>query len=249
MSPLIRQPAYDLVLFDLDGTLIDSRADIAAAVNHARLGLGMPPLPVPVIETYVGDGVRLLLERALQTTDPTTVQRGLELWREHYLPHCLDETRLYPGIEAMLTSLIKAGVKLGIVSNKPVEPSERILAGLGIRAMFASVVGGDSTPSRKPDPGPLRLAVERAWTGWQSSTSTSTSTKMASGHYGGNDVRVLMVGDSPNDIEGARRAGYASCGVLWGIGKPETIRAAAPDHLAATPDDVRKMLVFRGRPQ
>lgn len=140
------------------------------------------------------------------------------MWRDHYIPHCLDHTQLYPGVPEMLLALRDRGVRMGIVSNKPASPSERILEGLGIRDLFASVVGGDSTPARKPDPEPLRLAVERA---------------------GGSSRCVMMVGDSPNDIEGARRAGFVSCGVLWGIGRPEALRAAAPDHLVEAPDDVR----------
>jgi phosphoglycolate phosphatase len=214
---------FDAVLFDLDGTLVDSREDITAAVNHVRASLGQAPLPVSLVQTYVGDGVRVLLERALGTADPAAIERGLGVLRPYYLEHCLDRTRLYPGIADLLEALTAVrGLSLGVVSNKPEAPSEKILAGLGVRRRFAAVVGGDSTTARKPDAAPFRLAAERA------------------GVTGG---RVLVVGDSPNDIEGARRAGWASCGVLWGIGTEERIRGARPDFVVAAPDEVRALVV------
>ena len=210
---------YDAVLFDLDGTLIDSREDITAAVNHVRTSMGLTALPLSVVEEYVGDGVRLLLERALGTADAGTIDRALAVMRPYYLDHCLDRTSLYPGIAGMLEALAACpGLRLGVVSNKPERPSERVLAGLGVRGRFAAVVGGDSTAARKPDPAPIRLALERA------------------GVAGG---RVLMVGDGPNDVEGARRAGFARCGVTWGFGRPGRIRECRPDHLATTPEAVR----------
>jgi len=214
---------YDAVFFDLDGTLIDSCDDIAASVNHVRREMGMPPLPVSTIRTYVGDGVRILLERALETDESAILERGLAILRPHYLSHCLDRTVMYDGIPAMLDRLGAApGLRLAVVSNKPETPSEKVLAGLGIRRYFAAVVGGDSAGARKPDPAPFRLAAER------------------SGVAGG---RILVVGDSPNDIEGARRAGFDSCGVLWGISPPDRVRAAAPDHVADAPGAVLALVL------
>jgi 2-phosphoglycolate phosphatase len=219
---------YEAVLFDLDGTLIDSREDISAAVNHVRETLGLPRLPVSIVQTYVGDGVRVLLERALATQDTKVLEQGLTILRPYYLDHCLDRTTLYPGIQGMLDALASIpGLRLGVVSNKPEGPSEKVLTGLGVRDRFAVVVGGDTTPARKPDPEPFRVAAEKA------------------GVTGG---RILVVGDSRNDIEGARRAGFASCGVLWGIGSPESVRDARPDHLAVSPEDVQR-LVMAGSPE
>lgn len=207
--------SFDAILFDLDGTLIDSRRDIARSVNHALTALGRPEQAVEVLATYIGDGVRVLMERAFATSDAAVIEPAIALWRPHYLEHCLDATRLYDGIADLLDAL--RDTPLGVVSNKPVAPSEVILAGLGIRARFAVVVGGDSCSARKPDPAPLLFAVGRM------------------GACGG---RVLMVGDSANDVEAARRAGYASCGVLWGIGGEEEVRGARPDCLAWTPAEV-----------
>ena len=214
---------YDAVFFDLDGTLIDSREDLAAAVNHVRAALLLGPLPVPVVQSYIGDGVRLLLERSLGTSDDALLDRALGLMRPYYLEHCLDRTTLYDGIDDLLRALgAVPGLPLGVVSNKPQAPSEKVLNGLGLLGRFAAVVGGDAAGARKPDPAPFRLAAERA------------------GVAGG---RILVVGDSPNDIEGARRAGYESCGVLWGICPPDRVRASGPDHEALCPDDVRRIVL------
>lgn len=212
---------FNGILFDLDGTLIDSTADIAGAVNHARKEMNMTPLPLETVRTCIGDGVHILMERALETRDSAVIDRAIALWRPHYLAHCLEHTRLYPGVMNMLNALASGGMNLGVVSNKPAAPSETILNGLGVRKLFAAVVGGDSTPKRKPDPEPLRFALEQM--------------KITS-------KRVLVVGDSLNDIEAARRAGLISCGVLWGIGYEETVRAARPDHLAQTPADVLEIV-------
>jgi phosphoglycolate phosphatase len=108
-----------------------------------------------------------------------------------------------------------------VVSNKPEVPSEKVLAGLGVRDRFSVVVGGDTTKARKPDPEPFRYAAERC---------------------GVAEGRILVVGDSPNDIEGARLAGFKSCGVLWGIGTPDAVRSAIPDYTAARPPDVLKLV-------
>ncbi|MBI3273226.1 MAG: phosphoglycolate phosphatase [Planctomycetes bacterium] len=210
----------EAVLFDLDGTLIDSRQDIAASVNHALVALGRPAQPVERIQTYIGDGVRVLLERAFGTSEAAVLEQAIAVWRPHYMEHCLDRTRTYAGVVEMLSAL--RGLPLGVVSNKPEAPSVRILEGLGLRERFAAVLGGDSAPTRKPDPGPLLAAAARM--GAQVGSA------------------ILMVGDSENDIVAARRAGFASCGVLWGIGRPEEVTAAQPDHLARSPEEVARLV-------
>jgi phosphoglycolate phosphatase len=220
----MRMPTrFDAVFFDLDGTLIDSGDDIAASVNHVRRSRSLEPLPADQIKGYIGDGVRILLERAFSTTDDAVIERCLEIMRPHYLDHCLDRTTLYPGIRSLLSALETAGgLTLAVVSNKPERPSEKVLAGLGVRDRFRAVIGGDSAGARKPDPAPFRLAADRT---------------------GVSGRRILVVGDSPNDIEGARRAGYASCGVLWGLGAPDRVRDSHPDHVASAPGDVLSLVV------
>jgi len=213
---------FDAVLFDLDGTLIDSAADIAAAVNHVRSGMGLAPLESDVVRRYIGDGVRVLLERSLTTQDPTILDRALGRWREHYGEHCLDRTILYDGIVQVLELLSSRKVTMSVVSNKPAAFSERILRGLGVRAFFTVVVGGDTVATRKPDPAPLQWATRKMRL---------------------HSKRVLVVGDSPIDIQAAKRAGYTSCGVLWGLVDAMVIRASKPDFLAERPSDVQRIVI------
>ncbi len=212
---------WKAVLFDLDGTLADSAEDIAASANHVRRAFDLDPLPLEVLRGYVGDGIRMLMQRTLERDDPVDLDRAIAIWRPHYEEHGLDHTRLYPGIEELLRGAVARGLRLGVVSNKLESLSVMMLEGLGCRPMFSVVVGGDSTRKRKPDPEPLLVAMER---------------------LGASPGQTLMVGDSPNDILAARAAGCASCGVLWGIGVEAAVRAAQPDHLARFPSEVAALL-------
>ncbi len=214
---------FDAVLFDLDGTLIDSVADIAASTNYVRGKMGMPHLPVEIIRSYIGDGLYALVGRALGTQELSAIEDALEIWQPHYEIHCLDRTCLYPGITEMLQSIISTGMPLGVVSNKPFTPSKRILDGLGIQKMFSVLVGGDTTSKRKPDPEPLWFAAKQM--------------KISSN-------RVLVIGDSSNDILGAKNAGYQSCAVLWGIGCEEDIQLARPHYMIKKPEELSNVVSF-----
>lgn len=213
---------FDAVLFDLDGTLADSIGDLTASINHVRGKMGLPPVAVPVVQSYVGDGVRRLMQRALQTENQATIDEALAIHKPYYEAHCLDQTVLYPGIWPMLKGLAARRIPLGVVSNKVAAPSELILKGLRIRHFFMAVVGGDTTPHRKPDPRPLQAAVKRLPLPL---------------------TRILVVGDSPNDVLGAQRAGYTSCAVTWGFGAEDAILAAHPDHLIRKPEELLPILV------
>ncbi|MDD2706650.1 MAG: HAD-IA family hydrolase [Verrucomicrobiae bacterium] len=217
MPPPPHSPLFSAVLFDLDGTLVDSVQDLTFSVNHIRHLHHLPPISTEDVRSFVGDGVRQLLSRALNTQNEQTIDRALAVYKPHYLDHCLRHTCLYPGILPLLRSLKSQGLPLGVVSNKPFSPTEKILAGLQIDHFFSAVIGGDSTPKRKPDPEPLRAAAHLL--------------QMKTHH-------ILVVGDSPNDIIGARRAGYASCAVLWGLGREEAIFEAKPDHVARHAHDI-----------
>ena len=214
-------PLWEAVLFDLDGTLADSVEDVAASANHVRCAFDLDPLPLETLRGYVGDGIRVLMQRTLERDDPADLDRAIGIWKPHYEVHGLDHTRPYPGIEELLRLAVARGLRLGVVSNKLESLSVVMLEGLGWGPMFPVVVGGDSTRKRKPDPEPLLLAMER---------------------LGVSPGRTLMVGDSPNDIRAARAAGCASCGVLWGIGAEAAVRAAQPDHLARVPAEVAALL-------
>jgi phosphoglycolate phosphatase len=146
------------VLFDLDGTLIDSRRDIAACVNFTLAALGRrSPLSVESVGQMVGDGVRQLLARAAGPLDEATMKRALEIFLSYYFDHCADTTQLYPNVMETLKALRPRG--LAVVTNKPMAHTEKTLKALGVESLFEVVLGGDSLLMRKPDPGPVTEAI------------------------------------------------------------------------------------------
>ncbi|WP_306600990.1 HAD family hydrolase [Geothrix sp. 21YS21S-2] len=186
------------VLFDLDGTLVDSRADLATGVNLTRVDLGLPPLEPAQVAGFVGDGVRKLLTRSLPEC-PGRLEEALELNRGHYGRHLLDATRLYPGVQAALEAVRAGGFRLAVVTNKPREFTLPILEGLGVLGLFGTVVAGGDCPDLKPDPRPLLLALERCGSGAEGS---------------------WIAGDHHTDLEAGRRAGVKRCLCRYGFGTP-----------------------------
>jgi phosphoglycolate phosphatase len=214
---------YDHVAFDLDGTLIDSRADLTAAVNHVLRGLGLAELPPATLYRYVGDGARVLVERALGPEHQDRLEAAVEAFMAYYAAHLLDATRPYPGVEEALAALAARGVACSVLTNKPEAMSRAILDGLGLAARFVAIVGGDSLPVRKPDP----VGLERL----RALTATARE-------------RMLLVGDSGIDLRTARAGGVAFCGVAWGLA-PEALEAARPERIIAHPREL-VALVERG---
>ena len=200
----------DLLIFDLDGTLIDSKLDLAHAANAARHHMGMPPIANERVYSYVGNGAPVLIRRVLGAeASEAQVQEALEFFLEYYREHMLDYTVLYPGVRESLDRLRDAGVQMAVLTNKPVNISRAIVRGLGAGPHFRQVYGGNSFEFKKPHP----IGVE---------------TLMA--ECGAAREGTMMVGDSPVDIQTARAAGVKSCGVTYGF-QPETLRAMAPDLL------------------
>jgi len=187
------------IFFDLDGTLIDSRADLAAAVNRTRCEFGLRDLPVEQVAGYVGEGLRLLLARALPEY-PERLDEAVARARHHYGEHLLDRTTLYPGVAEALRMLGGQGWKRAVVTNKPREFVPPILEGLGIRGEFEVLVGGGDTAAHKPDPAPVLLAAAR---------------------LGLADLRgSWMAGDHFTDLEAGRRLGMQRCFCRYGFGDP-----------------------------
>ena len=199
---------FDLIIFDLDGTLIDSRVDLANSVNYTRLHMGLTSLPHELIFSYIGDGAALLVRRALgEGLQDEDVNTALTIFLNHYKQHLLDHTVLYPGVLSTLSLL--SHLKLTILSNKPVEPSVTILEGLNVRDRFVRIYGGDSFEHKKPHP----MGIE------QILRETDTARE-----------RALMVGDSRIDITTGQNARVATCGVTYGLAS-DTLHGLRPDFL------------------
>ncbi|HEX9944466.1 MAG TPA: HAD-IA family hydrolase [Thermoanaerobaculia bacterium] len=210
------------LVFDLDGTLIDSRRDITTAVNRMRSGLGLPPLALEAVVTMVGEGARRLMERALPER-PDRIDQALARYLEHYWEVCLETTRPYPRVEGMLSAL--AGrYPLALLSNKGEALSRKILDGLGLLRHFREILGGDSAPTRKPDPAGLRLLAER---------------------LGIPVERLLLVGDTWIDAETAKNAGCAFALVEWGFPRSPKLDGVKADLRAATAEELTAALMTR----
>ncbi len=206
----------DLIIFDLDGTLVDSRLDIAASVNEVLVNLGRPTLPNETIYGYVGSGVRCLIERSLGGGSSEYVDEALEMFLSVYRRHLLDTTRPYRGVREALAQL-KRGRTFAILSNKPTQESNSVLEGLDLRDYFDYVHGGESFARRKPDPIGIRALMEKTGTAPEA---------------------TLMVGDSRVDYETARNASVKVCLVSYGIGAKE-VEELDPDYLV---DDLRELI-------
>jgi phosphoglycolate phosphatase len=204
---------YEHVAFDLDGTLADTRADLAAATNHVLRSFGLAEIPPRSVYALVGEGARRLVERALGPERAAWVDEGVGRFLDYYGAHLLDTTTLYPGVPDALDALAAKGIVLSILSNKPEGLSRTVLHGLGVIGRFRAIVGGDSLPTRKPHPAGLE------------SLARLTVTPLDA---------MLLVGDSPVDVATAANAGTDFCGVAWGL-DPDALRAAQPACVVASP--------------
>ncbi len=195
-------------LFDLDGTLIDSKHDLAFSVQHLQKRFDHPPNTEEEIGRFVGDGVTKLIERALPKLKAADRTEAVRAFKRYYHRHCLDKTRPYPGVREVIEHFRRK--KLAVVTNKPVRISRHILDGLGLLNHFQLVVGGDSLREKKPHPAPLQYAM---------------------GSMNGTPRSTVMVGDGVNDILAGRAAGTWTCGIISAIGQPEKLRLGRPDFL------------------
>ncbi len=197
----------ELLIFDLDGTLIDSKRDLADSVNAMRKHLGEPALADETVYSYVGNGAPVLVRRALPGRPEEEIQRGLGYFLEYYRDHMLDATTLYPGVREALDELLAANVKMAVLTNKPVRFSEHLIKGLGLDGHFFRIYGGNSFEEKKPHPKGIELLMQES---------------------GIAQADTIMVGDSAVDIQTARNANVRSCGVTWGF-QPETFADSPPD--------------------
>jgi len=196
------------LLFDLDGTLVDSLPDIAASVNHVRAAFALPALPLDAVRGMVGDGVSALLARALPGM-PDALPRALALYRAHHAEQCTALVRPFPGVRAALAAWQARGFPMAVVTSKPAPFAERVLERVGLRGFFAAVVDGDAVQKRKPDPEPCLLALRL---------------------LGAAPGRGTMIGDGVQDLRAGKAAGLRTVAVLHGYGDPAELRAAGADE-------------------
>ena len=213
-----------LLIFDLDGTLIDSQMDLAHAVNAMLRHFGRKELSHEVIAGYIGDGAPMLVRRALgDPDDGYYMHEALDVFLQYYREHKLDNTKLYPGIREALEAVRwgedggrRIERKFAVLSNKPVSPSTQILEGLGLRDMFVQVYGGNSFATKKPDPMGANTILQE----------TDTRPEEA-----------IIIGDSEIDVVTARNAGTWSCGVNYGF-RPDSLKVVPPDVVIDHPREL-----------
>ncbi len=219
---LISQPPFvcRALLFDLDGTLVDTLDDLAASVNFVLGKLGKPARSREEIREFIGGGVRSLLRDALGSGYSGPIEDAVALFEPHYLEHCADRSTLYPGVLDTLDRLSRSHL-LAVVTNKPEAPSRFLLEGLRIDGYFKALIGGDTLAVKKPDPAPLREAARRL--------------KVAS-------ADAMMVGDSAGDIRAAHDAGARACGATYGYRPAGELTEAGADFLIDRPADLLRLV-------
>ena len=204
-----------LLVFDLDGTLVDSKQDLALSINAMREDMGLGPLSLDLIASYVGHGVTLLVRRSLGPQGSNeNVEKGLAFFLAYYREHMLDHTAPYPGVGEALTAL--RDYKMAVLTNKPVNFSREMLSRLGFAPHFAYIYGGNSFRQKKPDPTGLNKLM---------------------GDLQVSPEETMMVGDSDTDVLTGRNAGVWTCGVSYGFGA-HTLETVPPDLII---DDMREL--------
>jgi phosphoglycolate phosphatase len=215
----VKRPA--VCIFDLDGTLVDSLRDIAEALNECLALLALPVHPVDRYRHMVGEGIPKLCERAVGDTHPQLVNRLIELARPRYRVRPLRHTRPYPGVVEMIATLHQAGVRLAVLSNKPHEMTVSMVRAFWPDPPFARVQGYIEERHRKPDPHHVREICRG---------------------LGVRPAHACVIGDTPTDVETARRSGASGIGVAWGFRSRADLAEAGATHIVDTPAELTALL-------
>ncbi|HLH07642.1 MAG TPA: HAD-IA family hydrolase [Terriglobales bacterium] len=215
-----------LLIFDLDGTLIDSRLDLTNSINAMLRHFHRPGLPEEVISTYIGDGAPMLVRRALgDPDDQAFFNEALLYFLAYYREHKLDNTYVYPGIHESLSAIRNSRngspMQMAVLTNKPVVPSKAIVEGLDLNPFFFQVYGGNSFETKKPDPLGARTLLHEA---------------------GVNPEQAVMIGDSANDVLTGRNSGMWTVGLTYGLA-PHSLQEAPPDVLIDHPQELQELFV------
>lgn len=209
----------ELIIFDLDGTLIDSRKDIANSVNHTLKAIGLEPLNENIITGYVGNGVRSLMEKILFPANSYLFDNGMSIFLDYYAEHLLDNTIFFPGVIETLNHF--AGKKMAVITNKPENLSIKTLRGLGVYSYFKAVLGGDSLEKKKPSPEPVLKVLS---------------------DLGIQKDAAIIVGDGLQDIAAGKGAGIRTCAVTYGFTKTEELAKAEPTLIINSLHELKEML-------
>jgi len=212
----------ELIIFDLDGTLIDSSGDIAWAANSTLKELGYGQLTTDTIRENIGWGVKSLLEKLMPAAPPEKIDEAREIFLGHYGGHLLVETRLYHGTEDVLEYFKKKGKKMAVVTNKPLFLSEKILKGFSLSGFFIMVLGGDSVLNKKPHPLPLLMVMEKS---------------------GVSADKTVFVGDSAIDCETGKRAGVLTIGAAYGFRGREELKNYGCELIIDSIGELKDMLI------
>jgi haloacid dehalogenase superfamily, subfamily IA, variant 3 with third motif having DD or ED/haloacid dehalogenase superfamily, subfamily IA, variant 1 with third motif having Dx(3-4)D or Dx(3-4)E len=211
--------AYDFLIFDLDGTIVDSQKDITFAVNSVRKDFGFEPLTIEKVRSYLGSGVKALVDKVVPEKSDEILKAALEKFKHHYAKCLTDTTVPYEGIEKTLKAL--KGKKKAILSNKTELFSCEILKRLELSKYFLEIWGGDTAGVKKPDPKPILDLIK----------ITKADPR-----------KTIMIGDSGNDFKAAKAAGVASLAVLYGYSDIAHIKQYNPDYIVSCPEEIVKIV-------
>ncbi len=206
---------YDFLIFDLDGTIVDSQKDITSAVNLVREEFGFEPLTIEKVRSFLGSGVKALVDKVVPEKSEEIHRAAFERFKVHYSQCLTDTTVPYRGIEELLKAL--PSKKKAVLSNKTEIFSCEILKRLNLSKYFVEIWGGDTAGVKKPDPKPILDLID----------VTESDIK-----------KTVMIGDSENDIRAAQAAGVASVAVLYGYTGFEQLKSFNPDYIVKTPQDI-----------
>jgi phosphoglycolate phosphatase len=205
----------DLFIFDLDGTLIDSKRDIADSVHHTMKTLGLPPISDEMIYQFVGNGVTPLIQKSIKAAGDVSFEKALKIFKAHYDRHLLNTTQPFPGIMDVLDHFSQK--TMVVVTNKPQGYSEKILRGLGMNRFFKGIFGGDTPFPKKPEPDVIHHILEK---------------------FGSDAKKTVIVGDSRIDLETGHNAGIITCGVTYGFRPRRELEEIGCDFLIERPGDL-----------
>ena len=210
----------NIIFFDLDGTLVDSRQDITNAVNRTRRALGISgEKTLSEVHSYVGGGLRETVSRAIDGADEKQMEKALVLFRNFYRENPVVETSLYPGVKETLSGM--PGIKKAVLTNKDRAIAIDVLKGLGIKDHFSEIIGGDEKKYRKPSPAGIKKILKK---------------------YGLSPDSAIIVGDMDIDTITGKAAGIKTCGVTYGIGKKEDVLRANPDHIIDSIEELKNII-------